>query len=82
MCKIPGKAVSLGMIVAVVVLLIILASCGGGEGTYTTESGKLCVPMPVPVTDMRRECHAIGNDECAYMTTEQYSYNAVGYDCK
>lgn len=67
---------------AIVVLLTALASCGSGEGTYTTGDGKLCVPISVPVTDMRRECHSVGTEECAYMTTEQYTYNAVGYDCK
>lgn len=80
MCTVPKRHTALQMIAVVVVLLIVLASCGGGD--YPAEPGMACTKVAVPIIEMRRECHAVGTDECAYMTTEQYTFKAVSYECK
>lgn len=79
MCPVPKGARVLQILALAVWLGAILSYCNGADPT----AGYLpaCKRVSVPLKETARTCHSVGTDECTYITTETYTYIAVGYEC-
>jgi len=58
-------------------LVVLLTGCGGGNVPPSA-----CHYEPVNIQELRRECHPVGNDPCAYVTMDEYTYKAANVVCE
>jgi len=60
-------------------LVVLLTGCGGPNYEFAPPA---CHYEPAYIKELRRECHPLGNDPCAYVTTNEYTYKAANAVCE